>query len=308
MSKNIVSIISTVRNEEAYIEQTVSSVFNSGFDEMSIIDNASIDRTLSILKNSIYHDKIKLFSLNEQANLCSNLGKLANISNCEYVYILGGDDIVCFDGITEAIEKQKDMPETYIFPKIEYFCDETADRLDVYPKTKWIDEINKANTKYDLTKIQLKHAADDVYILGFHRKDLFAEVANNINVKSLEGFGFWIVYASLLREKQNVNVNTTVSVSLLKRVNKVYHGGTLSPGSIHNINNSGKIKRIINKLSCVYGSVRNSIFFYNRFKIGVWALVALLVFPRYDKDGTIAFYGPLFYPCGVIMRIIKNFK
>lgn len=63
-------------------------------------------------------------------------------------------------------------------------------------------------------------------VLGFRKKYIFTEVINKINLNSLDGADFWIIFAPFLRENRNISVETTRAISFLKRVDKVYRGGT----------------------------------------------------------------------------------
>ena len=76
---DLVSIITPMYNSEDFIEETIQSVINQSFEkwEMLIIDDGSIDNSISIVKDYVENDKrIKLIEKekNQGAAITRNIG------------------------------------------------------------------------------------------------------------------------------------------------------------------------------------------------------------------------------------------
>lgn len=91
----LVSVALLCYNHEKYISKAIRSVLEQTYKniELVIVDNASTDRTLDIIKREIIYDKrVKLIALSE--NTFASFGSNLAIKNCkgEYVASLSGDD------------------------------------------------------------------------------------------------------------------------------------------------------------------------------------------------------------------------
>ncbi|MBS2098540.1 glycosyltransferase family 2 protein [Carboxylicivirga linearis] len=122
-SSKKVSIIIPCYNAEQYLEQTVNSVLNQTHSsiEVIIVDDASIDQSLSIAKKlSEEYDCIKVFRNNKKgACAARNLG----IIKCsgDYIQFLDADDLLSKDKLQKQIEvletnhNQVAVCNTYLF-------------------------------------------------------------------------------------------------------------------------------------------------------------------------------------------------
>jgi len=91
-----VSILMAVHNEEAYLQEAINSILGQSFSdfEFIIIDDASTDRTGSILKNYARQDA-RLVVLHNSINLglAASLNRGLMTAQGQYVARLDGDDI-----------------------------------------------------------------------------------------------------------------------------------------------------------------------------------------------------------------------
>ena len=104
---NLVSIITPAYNAEKYIKDTIESVIAQTYEnwEMIIVDDASKDNTVNIIKNYQQKDRrIKLISLNENQGV-ANARNIA-IQNAKGIYIafLDADDIWEKDKLKKQIQ------------------------------------------------------------------------------------------------------------------------------------------------------------------------------------------------------------
>jgi glycosyltransferase involved in cell wall biosynthesis len=89
----MISIITVVRNAEATIENTILSVLNQTFTdyEFIIIDGKSSDKTVEIINK--YLNKINVFISESDNGIYDAMNKAIKISNGDWLYFLGSDDI-----------------------------------------------------------------------------------------------------------------------------------------------------------------------------------------------------------------------
>jgi len=108
-----VSIIVPTYNSEKFIKRAIDSILNQTFQdfEIIIIDDASMDKTVEIVKNYCEKDKrIKLFQLNENSG---GPAKPFNVgiknSSGEFVAFLESDD----EWLSKKLEKQIEIFEKF---------------------------------------------------------------------------------------------------------------------------------------------------------------------------------------------------
>lgn len=97
-----ISVIIPIYNLESYIEQTLKSVLNNGFDDFEIVcvDDGSTDSTAKICERFVGKcSKIKLLSTeNNGVSSARNIG-LKNASG-KYVVFMDGDDTLAYGALT----------------------------------------------------------------------------------------------------------------------------------------------------------------------------------------------------------------
>ncbi len=98
-----VSVLMPVYNSELYIEDAINSILNQTFRdfEFIIIDDASTDKTLEIIK-SFKDSRIQLIIKSENSGYTNSLNYGLNIAKGEYIARMDGDDI----SLPKRFEKQ----------------------------------------------------------------------------------------------------------------------------------------------------------------------------------------------------------
>ena len=103
---NKVDIILPTYNCEKYIEETLNSIINQSFEnwKLTIIDDASQDNTLYLIKKYLNDKRISLKQLkkNKGTGFCRNLA--LKYSSSEYVAFVDSDDIWDKDKLKKQIE------------------------------------------------------------------------------------------------------------------------------------------------------------------------------------------------------------
>jgi len=107
-----ISVCIPVYNGETYVAETIQSVLSQTYPdfELVIIDNASTDKTVSIVK-SFTDSRIRLIQ-NE-----TNVGMLENWNNClrygtnEYIQLLCADDVLVRDNFEKKVAVLEEFPE-----------------------------------------------------------------------------------------------------------------------------------------------------------------------------------------------------
>jgi glycosyltransferase involved in cell wall biosynthesis len=91
-----VSVVMSAYNAEKFLEEAVESILRQIFIdfEFLIVDDASTDKTSSILKNFSYKDpRIKIITNEENIGLTKSLNKALGLSRGEYIARMDADDV-----------------------------------------------------------------------------------------------------------------------------------------------------------------------------------------------------------------------
>ena len=93
ISNPLISIITVVKNDEKKILRTIKSVFNQSYKnfEYIVVDGASTDRTLDILKK--YQNKIDILISQRDKNLWDAMNKGISISSGSIIGIINSGDV-----------------------------------------------------------------------------------------------------------------------------------------------------------------------------------------------------------------------
>lgn len=113
MNSPVISVIMSVHNREDYVKDSILSVLNQSFSdfEFIIVDDASTDNTLKILK-SFDDPRITIIENKTNVGLTKNLNRALSIAEGKYIARMDDDDI-CFPNRFELqvayLEKHKDV-------------------------------------------------------------------------------------------------------------------------------------------------------------------------------------------------------
>jgi putative colanic acid biosynthesis glycosyltransferase len=96
-SKNLISIITVVKNGKNFIERSILSVINQDYQniEYIIIDGGSIDGTVEVIKK--YDRKISYWISETDKGIYDAMNKGINASNGDWILFLGCDDYLIDD-------------------------------------------------------------------------------------------------------------------------------------------------------------------------------------------------------------------
>ena len=100
-----ISIITTVKNGEKYLEQTILSVINQSYPniEYIVVDGGSTDNTISIIKK--YENKIDYWVSENDKGIYNGMNKGINKSTGDYFAILNSDDYYVHNNVISEVCK-----------------------------------------------------------------------------------------------------------------------------------------------------------------------------------------------------------
>lgn len=110
----LVSVLMTSYNRDQYIGEAIESVLKSTCKnfELIIVDDCSMDKTVSIAKSFACRDKrIKVFINDKNLGDYANRNKAASYASGKYVKYLDSDDAIYNWGLEYCVESMKKYPE-----------------------------------------------------------------------------------------------------------------------------------------------------------------------------------------------------
>lgn len=104
--KPIITIIIATFNSERFIQPALESVKNQSFQdwECLIVDGVSKDKTLSIVKKYIEADERYRYISEPDKGIYDALNKGVGLAKGDWIYILGSDDKVTYEGLSELMK------------------------------------------------------------------------------------------------------------------------------------------------------------------------------------------------------------
>lgn len=130
-----ISVIMSVFNEEAYVEDTIKSVLNQTFGdfEFIIVNDGSIDRTQEILEDYAQKDKrIKIIVNKRNIGAAKSLNNGIGASNGEYIALIDAADLchpTRFEKQIKFLEKNKNV---FMVGTYQYWIDENKKIIGIY--------------------------------------------------------------------------------------------------------------------------------------------------------------------------------
>lgn len=195
------SIITVCFNSEKTIERTIISVLSQSYQDFEyiIVDGASTDGTLSIIKNYIkkYPDKIKLIS-EKDSGIYDAMNKGIRSASGDLIGIVNSDDyyeIAALENISRAYDGKK---YEIVYGMLRTIKD--GKEVSVYIKNhQWLDEDMITHPTCFVTKavyedfgrysLEYRYSADYEFMLRMHRNNqvIFKPVYKIISNFSLDG-------------------------------------------------------------------------------------------------------------------------
>ncbi len=115
----LVTIITSVFNGEAHLEETILSILNQNYKniEYIIIDGQSEDTTLDIIKK--YEDKIDIWISQKDEGIYYGFNKGLKLANGDLIGFVNSDDILMPNAVSTLISYYKKYPEVdFIFGSV----------------------------------------------------------------------------------------------------------------------------------------------------------------------------------------------
>lgn len=109
--KPLFTMITGTYNSEKYLEETIQSVINQSYKnvEYIIIDGASTDRTLDIVKR--YDNKIDYWISEKDKGIYNAMNKGVSLASGDIIGIINSDDWLESYAIEEVVDVSKKIPE-----------------------------------------------------------------------------------------------------------------------------------------------------------------------------------------------------
>jgi glycosyltransferase involved in cell wall biosynthesis len=132
LSKPLLSVIMPVYNSKDYIHEAINSVLNQTFQdfELIIIDDASTDSTVSIIKKfqKKYPNKIKLIQVKNNLNCggdkCANEG--LKVATGKFVARMDADDVADVSRFEKQVNFLKTHPRVFLVGSNAYVIDKSG--------------------------------------------------------------------------------------------------------------------------------------------------------------------------------------
>jgi len=132
LSKPLLSVIMPAYNSKNYIKEAINSVLNQTFQdfELIIIDDASTDSTINIIKSfqKKYPSKIKIIQAEKNLNCggdkCANEG--LRIATGKYIARMDADDVADTTRFEKQIKYLKTHPRVFLVGSNAYVIDKTG--------------------------------------------------------------------------------------------------------------------------------------------------------------------------------------
>lgn len=166
MKLNLVSILVVSYNAEKYIEKTLQSCLAQTYlnFEILILDNASIDQTVEIIK-SLNDSRITIFEGKENIGPYAGINFLLNQSKGEYIAIQDHDDVWFPEKIVKQVEFLKKNTECIACGSWTYFFFESRDVLILNKKPAYTDFVDHTTLVFrnEGFRYDLNHVLADEY-------------------------------------------------------------------------------------------------------------------------------------------------
>lgn len=178
-SSELVSIIMAAYNAEKTIENAIKSVLNQTYTnfELLVVDDASKDKTVKIVKKFCEQDKrVKLFLNDENKGISYTRKRALDNTNGMWIAILDSDDEWTIDKLEKQFVLQKEENADLIFSG-SAFMDEQGNAIDWYfnaPEKVGYRQLLKQNVISNSSALVRKELYEKNYAIGDSMHEDFA--------------------------------------------------------------------------------------------------------------------------------------
>lgn len=150
--KRLFSVLMANYNNSGYISQAIDSVVSQTYNnwELVIVDDASSDNSVEIVKGYLWHKRIKLFRNSRNLGCGAAKKRCAELATGEILGILDPDDVLdknVLDVIMNAYQSDSEYGFVY---STHYECDKNLKSLRISP---WVGSISPGKTNLNKSKI-----------------------------------------------------------------------------------------------------------------------------------------------------------
>lgn len=185
----LVSIIIPCYNQAAFIEDTLSSVFNQTYQdwECLLIDDGSTDNTADLIEKWVRKDARFHYYKKENSGVSATRNYGLTLCKGDYIQFLDGDDYIHKTKLEKSIEQVEAMPEIdMVFTNFEMFTHFVEQTKPPYCQLK----------KEYFTKESVLYLWNEVFSIPIHcsfiKREVLKDVTFPIQLTAQEDWFFWV--------------------------------------------------------------------------------------------------------------------
>lgn len=141
-------------NNGEYIAEAIESVISQAHDnwELIIVDDASQDDSVEVIRRNFTDERIKLFTHSENMGCGYTKGEAVKMASGDIIGILDADDALDSDALSKVAKMYSSSGDYRIVHTGHYWCDA---KLNVIENNNWVGEDDAALS--NLRKIKIHH-------------------------------------------------------------------------------------------------------------------------------------------------------
>ena len=149
---SLISLLMTNYNYSKYIKEAIESVLEQTSPEweLIIVDDASTDNSLEMIKPYLKDERIKLIKHEKNQGYAGSLITAVENSSAEIIGIIDADDALHKDAVQIMVKAHQDNPDCGLIYSTRYDCD---NNLKIKSVVEWIGEIKGGKTNLHESKV-----------------------------------------------------------------------------------------------------------------------------------------------------------
>lgn len=146
------SVLMANYNNGKYIKKAIESVLNQTYSkwELIIVDDASTDNSLEIIKPYLRNKRIKLIKHKKNLGCGATKKTCARNANGELLGVLDSDDVLHKDAVKIMVKTHQDNPDCGLIYSTFYVCDNNLKIKNIFEK---VGKIGKGKTTQQSNKV-----------------------------------------------------------------------------------------------------------------------------------------------------------